>query len=208
VRRLVIGHAVSVVGEMLGEAQIAALGPRAERLHEDISTDLRRSPRADGDAHARDIISYKDCVTVDAIVWLDEAVLVRVDTTDAGWSLDDEVVTRLLELPWRFVQVDRAGLRGVLEIDGEAVSRLGALTSAVDDLVTVEVRDDVAVAVVEARSAVQRTQVAGTIGTALAGVGGRPLGLFLDGATVAVAFERWRRSELATCLRTATSLSR
>jgi hypothetical protein len=145
---------------------------------------------------------------VDTIVWLDAAVLVRVDTTDAGWSLDDDVVERLLELPWRLVQVDRAGLRGVLEVDGEAVTRLGALTAAVEELVTVDVRDDVAVAVVAVGSAAQRTQVAGTIGTALAGLGGRPLGLFLDGATVAVAFERWRRSELATTLRTATSLSR
>ena len=130
----------------------------------------------------------------------------RVDTTADGWGLD--VVTRLVELPWRLVQIDRSGLRGVLETDGDAVASLGAITSVVEDLNVVEVRDDVAVALVHASSSDERTIFAAAIGTALAAMGGEPLGMFADGATVGVAFERWRRDALATALRTATSMSR
>ena len=83
-----------------------------------------------------------------------------------------------------------------------------ALTSAIEELVTVEVREDVAVALLEASSAVERTAVAATIGTALAGAGARAIGMFADGATFGVAIERWRRDELSAALRTATSLSR
>ena len=144
----------------------------------------------------------------DAITWLDTAILVRIDIQEDAWSLGNEIVVELMELPWRLVQVDRAGLRGVLELGDDAVARLGALTSAIEELVTVEVREDVAVALLEASSAVERTAVAATIGTALAGAGARAIGMFADGATFGVAIERWRRDELSAALRTATSLSR
>lgn len=144
----------------------------------------------------------------DAITWLDTAILVRVDTHEDAWGLGNDVVGKLMELPWRLVQVDRAGLRGVLELGDDALARLGALTSAIEELVTVEVRDDVAVALLHASSAAERTAVAAAIGIAIVGAGGRTIGVFADGATFGVAIERWRRDELAAALRTATSLSR
>jgi hypothetical protein len=144
----------------------------------------------------------------DAITWLDTAILVRIDIQEDAWTLGGDIVVELMELPWRLVQVDRAGLRGVLELGDDAVARLGALTSAIEELVTVEVRDDVSVALLDARTAVERTAVAAVIGTAIASADGRTIGVFADGATFGVAIERWRRDELAAALRTATSLSR
>jgi hypothetical protein len=144
----------------------------------------------------------------DVITWLDTAILVRVDIQEDAWTLGGEIVGELMELPWRLVQVDRAGLRGVLELGDDAVARLGALTSAIEELVTVEVRDDVAVALLDASSAVERTAAAAMIGTAIAGAGGSTIGVFADAGTFGVAIERWRRDELAAALRTATSLSR
>lgn len=144
----------------------------------------------------------------DAITWLDTAILVRVDIQEDAWTLGGNVVVDLMELPWRLVQVDRAGLRGVLELGDDAVARLGALTSAIAELVTVEVRDDVAIALLGASTAVERTAVAAALATAFAGAGGKTIGVFADGSTFGVAIERWRRDELAAALRTATSLSR
>lgn len=95
----------------------------------------------------------------------------------------------------------------MLETDDSAVARLGAITSALEDLNVVEVRDDVSVALVRASSAEQRAATANAIATALAKLDVAPIGVTVDGVTLGVVVERWRQPAVATALRTATFVS-
>jgi hypothetical protein len=79
-------------------------------------------------------------------------------------------------------------LRGVLEGGTE---QLAAATRELDELATVEVRDDAAVAV-----AADPAPILAGLGE----LGARPLGLYAHKDAVVVAFEGWRRDELRAAL--------
>ncbi len=123
------------------------------------------------------------------ICWLDAPRLVSIDGLPTGWATHADHLRSLLGQPWKFLALTRQGVRGVLEGDAAdaAMQELGQVTAKLDELVTVEVREDVAVLMGDLDDASWLRQACAEA---------EPVAVFVAQTHVGVAIEAWRRDQL------------
>ena len=176
-----------------GQASAAAVG--LEELNDDVARDFVRRPRDDPNLHTPTYTIpevYKRGRMAAEMTLHRDAIAVRIEVPETGWATSAAVVSTLGELGVRCLSVDRGGVRAIAVPSDLAqwTARFGELTRRLDELATVELRDDVAVLVGDAPAdavvQLQRWHASLTAADV-------PLrGAFAGSSEICIVVDRWR----------------